>query len=164
MKLVPLFDKVVLKQLVAEETTKSGIVLPGAAKEKPQQAEVIAVGPGGVVDGKEITMQVKAGDKVIYSKYSGTEVEVEDEKYVIVKQSDILAVVELSLIHIYLNPNSLTVLHECYVEPALAEGRALDSYQFVRNGFFCVDCKDSTPEHPVFNRIVSLKSSFKLPK
>ena len=94
MKLVPLFDKVVLKQLEAEETTKSGIVLPGAAKEKPQQAEVIAVGPGGVVDGKEITMQVKAGDKVIYSKYSGTEVEVEDEKYVIVKQSDILAVVE----------------------------------------------------------------------
>lgn len=79
---------------MAEETTKSGIVLPGAAKEKPQQAEVIAVGPGGVVDGKEITMQVKAGDKVIYSKYSGTEVEVEDEKYVIVKQSDILAVVE----------------------------------------------------------------------
>ena len=94
MKLVPLFDKVVLKQLAAEETTKSGIVLPGQAKEKPQQAEVIAVGPGGMVDGKEITMQVKAGDKVIYSKYSGTEVEVEEEKYVIVKQSDILAVVE----------------------------------------------------------------------
>ena len=94
MKLVPLFDKVVLKQLVAEETTASGIVLPGAAKEKPQQAEVIAVGPGGVVDGKEVTMQVKAGDKVIYSKYSGTEVELEKEKYVIVKQSDILAVVE----------------------------------------------------------------------
>ena len=92
MKLVPLFDKVVLKQLVAEETTASGIVLPGAAKEKPQQAEVIAVGPG--VDGKEVTMQVKAGDKVIYSKYSGTEVELEKEKYVIVKQSDILAVVE----------------------------------------------------------------------
>ena len=80
MKLVPLFDRVVLKQLVAEETTKSGIVLPGQAKEKPQQAEVIAVGPGGVVDGKEITMQVKAGDKVIFSKYSGTDVEVEDEK------------------------------------------------------------------------------------
>ena len=99
MKLVPLFDKVVLKQLAAEETTKSGIVLPGQAKEKPQQAEVIAVGPGGMVDGKEITMQVKAGDKVIYSKYSGTEVEVEEEKYVIVKQSDILAVL-LSLIHI----------------------------------------------------------------
>ena len=94
MKLVPLFDKVVLKQLVAEETTASGIVLPGAAKEKPQQAEVIAVGPGGVVDGKEVTMQVKAGDKVIYSKYSGTEVELEKENYVIVKQSDILAVVE----------------------------------------------------------------------
>ena len=94
MKLVPLFDKVVLKQLVAEETTASGIVLPGAAKEKPQQAEVIAVGPGGVVDGKEVTMQVKAGDKVIYSKYSGTEVELAKEKYVSVKQSDILAVVE----------------------------------------------------------------------
>ena len=93
MKLTPLFDRVVLKQLVAEETTKSGIVLPGQAKEKPQQAEVIAVGPGGVVDGKEITMQVKVGDKVIYSKYSGTEVELDNEKYVIVKQNDILAVV-----------------------------------------------------------------------
>ena len=89
MKLVPLFDRVVLKQLVAEETTKSGIVLPGQAKEKPQQ-----VGPGGVVDGKEVTMQVKVGDKVIYSKYSGTEVEVEDEKFVVVKQNDILAVIE----------------------------------------------------------------------
>ena len=94
MKLTPLFDRVVLKQLVAEETTESGIVLPGQAKEKPQQAEVVAVGPGGVVDGKEVTMQVKVGDKVIYSKYSGTEVEVEDEKYVIVKQNDILAVIE----------------------------------------------------------------------
>ena len=94
MKLVPLFDKVVLKQLVAEETTESGIVLPGAAKEKPQQAEVIAVGPGGVIEGKEVTMQVKVGDKVTYSKYSGTEVEIEDDKYVIVKQNDILAVVE----------------------------------------------------------------------
>ncbi len=94
MKLVPLFDKGVLKQLIAEETTKSGIVLPGQAKEKPQQAEVIAVGPGGVVDGKEITMQVKAGDKVIYSKYSGTDIELDEEKYVIVKQSDILAVIE----------------------------------------------------------------------
>ena len=91
MKLVPLFDRVVLKQLVAEETTKSGIVLPGQAKEKPQQAEVIAVGPGGVVDGK---MQVKPGDKVIYSKYSGTEVKVEEEDYIIVKQNDILAVIE----------------------------------------------------------------------
>ena len=94
MKLVPLFDRVVLKQLIAEETTNSGIVLPGQAKEKPQQAEVVAAGPGGVVDGKEVTMQVKAGDKVIYSKYSGTEVEVDDEKYVIVKQNDILAVIE----------------------------------------------------------------------
>ena len=93
MTLVPLGDRVVLKQLVAEETTKSGIVLPGQAKEKPQQAEVIAVGPGGVVDGKEITMQVKVGDKVIYSKYSGTEVELDNEKYVIVKQNDILAVI-----------------------------------------------------------------------
>ena len=93
MKLTPLFDRVVFKQLVAEETTKSGIVLPGQAKEKPQQAEVIAVGPGGVVDGKEITMQVKVGDKVIYSKYSGTEVELDNEKYVIVKQNDILAVI-----------------------------------------------------------------------
>ena len=93
MKLTPLFDRVALKQLVAEETTKSGIVLPGQAKEKPQQAEVIAVGPGGVVDGKEITMQVKVGDKVIYSKYSGTEVELDNEKYVIVKQNDILAVI-----------------------------------------------------------------------
>lgn len=94
MKLVPLFDRVVLKQLAAEETTKSGIVLPGQAKEKPQQAEVIAVGPGGVVDGKEITMQVKVGDKVIYSKYSGTEVEIEDEKYTVVKQNDILAILQ----------------------------------------------------------------------
>ena len=96
MKLVPLFDRVVLKPLVAEETTKSGIVLPGQAKEKPQQAEVIAVGPGGLVDGKEVTMQVKVGDKVIFSKYSGTEVEGESEndKLVIVKQNDILAVVE----------------------------------------------------------------------
>lgn len=96
MKLVPLFDKVVLKPLVAEETTKSGIVLPGQAKEKPQQAEVIAVGPGGLVDGKEVTMQVKIGDKVIFSKYSGTEIETgsDDEKFVIVKQNDILAVIE----------------------------------------------------------------------
>ena len=94
MKLVPLGDRIVLKQLEAEETTKSGIVLPGQSKEKPQQAEVIAVGPGGMVDGKEVKMEVKAGDKVIYSKYSGTEVEVDEEKYVIVKQNDILAVIE----------------------------------------------------------------------
>lgn len=94
MKLVPLGDRVVLKQLVAEETTKSGIVLPGQTKEKPQQAEVIAVGPGGVVDGKEVEMNVKEGQQVIYSKYAGTEVEADDETYIIVRQSDILAVIE----------------------------------------------------------------------
>lgn len=94
MKLVPLFDKVVLKQLVAEETTASGIVLPGAAKEKPQQAEVIAVGPGGVVDGKEVKMEVKPGDQVIYSKYAGTEVKLEEEEYIVVRQNDIVAVIE----------------------------------------------------------------------
>ncbi|MDD6797622.1 MAG: co-chaperone GroES [Bacteroides sp.] len=94
MKLVPLGDRVVIKQLVAEETTKSGIVLPGQAKEKPQQAEVIAVGPGGVIDGKEVKMQVKPGDQIIYSKYAGTEVKIEDEEYIIVKQADILAIVE----------------------------------------------------------------------
>ncbi|WP_312371813.1 co-chaperone GroES [Lachnoclostridium sp.] len=93
MKLVPLGDKVVLKQLVAEETTKSGIVLPGQAKEKPQQAEVVAVGPGGMVDGKEVTMQVKVGDKVIYSKYAGTEVKLEEEEFIVVKQNDIVAIV-----------------------------------------------------------------------
>jgi chaperonin GroES len=94
MKLVPLGDRVVLKAIMAEETTKSGIVLPGQDKEKPSQAEVVAVGPGGVVDGKEVEMQVKAGDKIIYSKYSGTEVNLEDEKYIIVRQSDILAIIE----------------------------------------------------------------------
>lgn len=94
MKLVPLGDRVVLKQTEAEETTKSGIVLPGQAKEKPQQAEVIAVGPGGTVDGKEVTMSVKTGDVVIYSKYAGTEVKLDGEEYIIVKQNDILAVVE----------------------------------------------------------------------
>ena len=94
MKLVPLGDRVVLKQMVAEETTKSGIVLPGTAKEKPQQAEVIAVGPGGVIDGKEVKMEVTVGSKVIYSKYAGTEVKLDDEEYIIVKQNDILAIVE----------------------------------------------------------------------
>ena len=94
MKLVPLGDRVVLKQLVAEETTKSGIVLPGQNKEKPQPAEVVAVGPGGVVDGKEIKMEVKTGDQVIYSKYAGTEVKLDDDEYIIVKQSDILAVID----------------------------------------------------------------------
>ena len=94
MKLVPLGDRVVLKQLEAEETTKSGIVLPGQAQEKPQQAEVIAVGPGGVVDGKEVKMEVATGNKVIYSKYAATEVKLDGEEYIIVKQSDILAIVE----------------------------------------------------------------------
>jgi len=94
MKLNPLCDRVVLRQLEAEETTKSGIVLPGTAQEKPQQAEVVAVGPGGVVDGKEIKMEVKPGDKVIYSKYAGTEVKLEDNEFIIVKQNDILAIVE----------------------------------------------------------------------
>ena len=95
MKLTPLGDRVVLKQLEAEETTKSGIVLPGQSKEKPQQAEVIAVGPGGVVDGKEVKMEVKVGDKVIFSKYSGTNVTLDDdEELIVVKQNDILAIIE----------------------------------------------------------------------
>jgi len=94
MTLVPLGDRVVLKQIEAEETTKSGIVLPGQTKEKPQQAEVVAVGPGGVVDGKEVTMLVSVGDKVIYSKYAGTEVELDGEDYLVVKQNDILAIVK----------------------------------------------------------------------
>ena len=94
MKLVPLGDRVVLKQLIAEETTKSGIVLPGQNKEKPQQAEVVAVGPGGMIEGKEVKMEVKVGDNVIYSKYAGTDVEIDEEEFIIVKQSDILAVVE----------------------------------------------------------------------
>lgn len=94
MKLVPLGDRVVLKQLEAEEKTKSGIILTSAAQEKPQEAEVVAVGPGGVVDGKEVTMQVKEGQKVIYSKYAGTEVKLDGNEYIIVRQSDILAVIE----------------------------------------------------------------------
>ncbi|MEG0961693.1 MAG: co-chaperone GroES [Lachnospiraceae bacterium] len=94
MKLVPLGDRVVLKQFEAEETTKSGIILAGSAQEKPQEAEVVAVGPGGNVDGKEVTMQVKTGDKVIYSKYAGNEVKIDGQELIIVKQSDILAVVE----------------------------------------------------------------------
>jgi chaperonin GroES len=95
MKLTPLGDRVVLKQLEAEETTASGIVLPGQNKEKPQQAEIIAVGPGGIIDGKEITMQVSVGQKVIYSKYACTEVKLDGEEYIIVKQNDILAVCEM---------------------------------------------------------------------
>jgi len=93
MKLIPLGDRVVIKQLKAE-MTKSGIVLPGAAKEKPQEAVVIAVGPGGVVEGKEITMLVKVNDKIIYSKYAGTEVKIDGEELIIVRQNDILAIVE----------------------------------------------------------------------
>ena len=94
MKLVPLGDRVVLKQTEKEETTKSGIILAAKAQEKPVTAEVMAVGPGGMVDGKEVTMQVKVGDQVIYSKYAGNEVKLDEEEYVIVKQSDILAIVE----------------------------------------------------------------------
>ena len=95
VKLQPLADRVVLKQLEAEETTKSGIVLPGKEKEKPQQAEVIAVGPGAVEDGKVVKMEVKKGDHVIYSKYAGTEVKLDDDTtYIIVKQNDILAIVK----------------------------------------------------------------------
>ena len=94
MKLKPLSDRVVLKSLEAEETTKGGLILTGSAKEKPQVAEVIAVGPGGIVDGKEVKMTVKVGDKVLTSKYSGTEVKVDGEECTIVRQGDILAVVE----------------------------------------------------------------------
>ena len=94
MTLKPLFDRVVIKAVEVEETTKSGIILTGTAKEKPSIAEVVAVGPGGVVDGKDIVMTVKVGDKVITSKYSGTEVKFDGEEYVIVRQGDILAVVE----------------------------------------------------------------------
>ena len=94
MTVKPLGDRVVIKNCEAEETTKSGIILTSAAKEKPQMAMVIAVGPGGNVDGKEITMHVKAGEKVIYSKYAGTEVKIAGEELIIVRQSDILAVVE----------------------------------------------------------------------
>ena len=94
MKLKPLADRVVIQSIENEEVTKGGIVLPGSAKEKPQMAEVIAVGSGGVIDGKEITMYVKTGDKVIYSKYAGTEVKLDGKEYIVVRQNDILAVVE----------------------------------------------------------------------
>ena len=94
MKLKPLSDRVVIKMVEAEETTAGGIILAGSAKEKPQGAEVLAVGPGGVVDGKEVVMQVKVGDKVITSKYSGTEVKIDGEELIIVRQGDILAVVD----------------------------------------------------------------------
>ena len=94
MTVKPLADRVVLKAVEVEETTKSGIILAASAQEKPQVAEVVAVGPGGVVDGKEVTMYVKPGDKVITSKYSGTGVKMDDVEYTIVRQADILAVVE----------------------------------------------------------------------
>lgn len=94
MNIKPLADRVVIKMIEAEETTASGIVLPGSAKEKPQMAEIVAVGPGGVVDGKEVTMQVKVGDKVITSKYAGTEVKFDGVEYTILKQNDILAIVD----------------------------------------------------------------------
>jgi chaperonin GroES len=94
MKLKPLFDKVVLKKVEAEETTKVGIILTGSAKEKPDMSEVVAVGPGGVIDGKEVKMVLNVGDRVIVGKYSGTEVKLDGEEYTVVSQSDILAVVE----------------------------------------------------------------------
>lgn len=94
MTLKPLFDKVVLKQVEAEETTKTGIILPGSAQEKPQMSEVVAVGPGGLVDGNEVKMTLKVGDKVITGKYTGTNVKLDGVEYTIVSQSDILAVVE----------------------------------------------------------------------
>ena len=94
MRLVPLGDKVVLKHIVAESTTKSGIVLASNNQDEPLQAEVVAVGPGGMVDGNEVTMLVSVGDQVIYSKYSGTEVELDGEEYLVVKQNDILAIIK----------------------------------------------------------------------
>ncbi len=94
MKIRPLGDRVVIKRLEAEEKTKSGIVLTGSAKERPQEAEVVAVGPGTIVEGKEVKMEVKVGDKVLYSKYAGTEVKMDNDEFIILKQEDILAVVE----------------------------------------------------------------------
>ena len=94
MKLRPLLDKVVLKQVEAVETTKAGIILPGSAQEKPEVSEVVAVGPGGVIDGNEVVMTLKVGDKVITGKYSGTEVKIDGVEYTIVSQSDVLAIIE----------------------------------------------------------------------
>jgi chaperonin GroES len=94
MQIKPLGDRVVIKNVETEETTKSGIILTGTAKEKPQMAEVLAVGPGGNVDGKEITMHVSVGQRIIYSKYAGTEVKIDNQELIIVRQNDILAVVE----------------------------------------------------------------------
>ena len=94
MNIRPLGDRVIIKRGKAEETTKSGIVLPGSSQEKPQEAEVVAVGPGGVIEGKEIVMEVKVGDKVLFSKYAGSEIKLDGEDYMILKQSEILAVIE----------------------------------------------------------------------
>lgn len=94
MKIRPLADRVVIKKIEAKEKTASGIVLPGAAKEQPQMAEVVEVGPGGIVDGKEIVMELKVNDKVIFQKYAGTEIKIEGQEYTILRQSDILAVIE----------------------------------------------------------------------
>lgn len=94
MKLIPLADRVVLKKMEAEETTKSGFILVGSAKEKPDVAEVVSVGPGGMVDGKEVTMSVKPGDKVLTEKYGGSTVKVDGEEYLVVRQSEIMAIVE----------------------------------------------------------------------
>lgn len=94
MTVKPLGDRVVIKNVAAEETTASGLILTSAAQEKPQMAEVLAIGPGGMVDGKEVTMQVEVGQKVIYSKYAGTEVKIDGDELIIVRQSDILAIVE----------------------------------------------------------------------
>jgi len=94
MTIKPLADRVVIKSVEAEETTKSGIILAASAQEKPEIAEIVAVGPGGIVDGKEVTMYVNVGDKVIIGKYSGTDIKLDNDEYTIVKQSDILAVVE----------------------------------------------------------------------
>jgi chaperonin GroES len=94
MKVRPLGDNVIIKRVEAEETTKSGIVLPGSAQELPQEAEVIAVGPGGLVNGKEVKMEVKIGDSVLFSQYAGTEIKIDGEEYLMVKQNDILAIIE----------------------------------------------------------------------
>ncbi|MBE7010437.1 MAG: co-chaperone GroES [Ruminococcaceae bacterium] len=94
MNIKPLGDRVVIKMVEVEETTKSGIILTSGAKEKPQMAEIVAVGPGGMVDGKEVKMELKVGDKVITSKYAGTEIKFDDVEYTILKQSDVLAIVE----------------------------------------------------------------------
>ncbi len=94
MNIQPLGDRVVIKMVETEETTKSGIVLPGSAKEKPQIAEVVAVGPGGVIDGKEVKMELSVGDKVITSKYAGTEIKLDGNEYTILKQSDVLAKIQ----------------------------------------------------------------------